>query len=747
MTAAAAASGQGWTGPQTASPSVMSLGPNGRMNGFLPFCPAPTHCSVIYKDISAEPLDTVNNSLFHTYNGGSYDTSQLVPNFETPNATMPWHTVDSSASTPLRFLPAHSTDIPTQSDDTVLPLECGAMIQEGGGNPCLPWTGDGRDRHLGIIDRNHAKGTVIDYETYQLETRDGVLREYSNTIWNLLLPIEEQNTGGYTSADAAGMPQLAMGVTYEDLSAGDIKHALRMTVPASSVGFYAHGDAYGLYASPASHAAPKGGGRRVAYMGEWLRLKASTPLPRSCGPHGTVIFRAMKKHGLIVADNGRFGLFQGTYDPRINYSDVRCLEAVTGADLEVVQVQHAKVVAGELNPETQSMGKTVAYDQTGFTSSSSGVQGTLISSTPAAPTATCTASATTIKLGSSVTFHVAATNAVKSWIDHAYGVITGADGGSLAYTPSQTATYTAKVRGLNGYATADCGTVTLVGRTVATPTLSPAPGPYSSPQSISLAEATPATTIYYTTDGSTPTASSPIYRGPLTVSSPVTIKAMAATPGQLNSPIASGTYLVSIPGATPSVIGAAISGGLKDTPSLSIPYSFKGGTAAVISMDYTNSAALPLSVVCGKATATLIASQAMANYQPNYTVAAYFIPSVPPGSQTCSIKWPVSVYAAAAVTEVAGTTGLDGMAATGTRNRYPQMECGTVTITGSNRLLMVAGEMIYSSVAASKGYRQVFGGGAFAQAMIAVPRPAVVAATLHSNNDSPGSCLSFALKP
>lgn len=723
----------------------MSLGSNASMNGFLPFCPSPTHCSVIYKDVTGEPVDTENNELFHAYNNGSYSAWHLGPNFQAPDATLPWHTVDTGADRSLTFLPAHSTSIPTQSDDTVLPLDCRTMIQEGGGRPCVEWKGDDRDRHLGIIDRNLAKGSVTLYETYQLQTRNGVLDEYSNTIWDLLLPLEEQNTGGYTSADAAGMPQLAMGVTYEDLAAGDIKHALRMTVPATSVGFYAHGDAYGLYASPASHAAARGGGKRAAYMGEWLRLKGSTTLPRSCGPQGRVIFQAMKKHGLIVTDNGRFGLFQGTFDPRINQADVACLSELRGADLEVIQVQHARVMAGELNPEDMNLGKTVVYDQTGLTTSSSGVQGSLLSSTPA-PTATCTASTATVALGSPVTFTVAAKHAVKSWIDNAYGVVTGPTGGRLTFTPSQTATYTAKVRGLSGYIYAPCGTVTLTGPTVATPRFSPAPGPYTSPQNVSLAATTPGETVYYTTDGSTPTVSSPVYTAPISVSTPTTIKSIAIKPGQLNSAVASATYSVNIPGAVPTVLGSANSGGLRDTQSLEVPYTFAGGTAAIIVVDYTNSAQLPAKVTCGKANATLITPRASAHYSPSFTVAAYMIPSAPVGKQACSVQWASVVYASASVTEVSGTAGLDGAAATGDTNKFPDMNCGSITTAGTNRLLMVAGEMIYSNVTASKSYRQVYNGTS-AMATLPLPNATTTAATLHTNNDYPGSCTAFALKP
>jgi hypothetical protein len=81
--------------------------------------------------------------------------------------------------------------------------------------------------------------------------------------------------------------------------------------------------------------------------------------------------------------------------------------------------------------------------------------------------------------------------------------------------------------------------------TAATPTFSPAPGNYTSSQSVTLSDTTPGATIYYTTDGSTPTASSLKYATPILVSATTTIKAMAAASGYNNSNIAAGTYTIS----------------------------------------------------------------------------------------------------------------------------------------------------------------------------------------------------------
>ena len=82
------------------------------------------------------------------------------------------------------------------------------------------------------------------------------------------------------------------------------------------------------------------------------------------------------------------------------------------------------------------------------------------------------------------------------------------------------------------------------GGTVATPTFSPAPGTYTTAQTVSLTTSTAGAAIKYTTDGSTPTAASPTYTGPLAVPTTRTIKAIATKAGFQNSAVASGTYTI-----------------------------------------------------------------------------------------------------------------------------------------------------------------------------------------------------------
>ena len=80
--------------------------------------------------------------------------------------------------------------------------------------------------------------------------------------------------------------------------------------------------------------------------------------------------------------------------------------------------------------------------------------------------------------------------------------------------------------------------------TVATPTISPSGGTYYEPQTVMITTATAGATLYYTMDGSTPTAASLPYLGPLTVNNSVTVKALAVKAGMYNSETASASYVI-----------------------------------------------------------------------------------------------------------------------------------------------------------------------------------------------------------
>ena len=122
---------------------------------------------------------------------------------------------------------------------------------------------------------------------------------------------------------------------------------------------------------------------------------------------------------------------------------------------------------------------------------------------------------------------------------------------------------------------------------VATPVFSPVAGTYSSPQTITISSTTPSATIYYTTDGTTPTTSSAVYSGPLAVNSTETIKAIGTVTGYASSAVGSAAYTIAAATANPQLIVS--------TASLSFG-SVTVNTAATQSVTLSSTGTSPVAV-------------------------------------------------------------------------------------------------------------------------------------------------------
>ena len=117
----------------------------------------------------------------------------------------------------------------------------------------------------------------------------------SGAHWDLTKNSQGQRPDGWTSVDAAGLSVYAGLARYEEAMAGEIKHAVRFTVPCTD----------NARVPPATHQAVPGGcsGSNRPPMGLRMRLKASYDIS-GFTPIVQTFLRAFKKHGLILADNG-----------------------------------------------------------------------------------------------------------------------------------------------------------------------------------------------------------------------------------------------------------------------------------------------------------------------------------------------------------------------------------------------------------------------------------------------------------
>ena len=165
---------------------------------------------------------------------------------------------------------------------------------------------------------------------------------------------------------------------------------------------------------------------------------------------------------------------------------------------------------------------------------------------------------------------------------------------SVTFTPTTTGSFSATLEVMAN--ATKCTSVPLSGSgvepTAATPTFSLSSGTYTSAESVTISDATAGATIYYTTNGSTPTTSSAKYTGAITVSSTETLEAIATASGYSTSAVASATYTITVSTPTPAFVQAASSASQGTPTSLSLAFSAntQAGDLLLVAFDYSGSA-------------------------------------------------------------------------------------------------------------------------------------------------------------
>jgi hypothetical protein len=175
------------------------------------------------------------------------------------------------------------------------------------------------DRHVLTVQN----GTCKLYELFDAHRRGAGWDAGSGAIFDL--NSNALRPDGWTSADAAGLPIFAGLVRYDEVQAGHIDHALRFTVARSQNGFI----------HPATHTASSSTNPNLPPMGLRLRLRASYDISRFTGA-SRVILEALRKYGMLVADQGSDWYISGSTDSRWNDEDLNQLKSVPGSAFEVV---------------------------------------------------------------------------------------------------------------------------------------------------------------------------------------------------------------------------------------------------------------------------------------------------------------------------------------------------------------------------------------------------------------------------
>lgn len=183
---------------------------------------------------------------------------------------------------------------------------------EGGSNA----TGD---RHAIALDVDHC----VLYELYNAFPQSSSWSADSGAIFDLTSNALRPAT--WTSADAAGLPIMPGLVTYDEVQSGEIRHAIRFTAPQTRRD----------YVWPARHYASSLTGTQYPRMGERFRLKAGFDIT-AYPPDLQVILRAMKKYGIMLADNGSAWFISGKPDARWNDSNLHMLGQLAGSNFEAV---------------------------------------------------------------------------------------------------------------------------------------------------------------------------------------------------------------------------------------------------------------------------------------------------------------------------------------------------------------------------------------------------------------------------
>jgi hypothetical protein len=251
-------------------------------------------------DVSQAPVDTSHDYI------GALGSMVLWPDFGgageygIPYVSVPFE----QPLVPITF------DVADESEPGPYPTPLDAPVEGGG------------DRHVLTLRQGDCKL----FELYAAERSGSGWTAYSGAVWDL--KSNALRPERWTSADAAGLPIVPGLARYDEVAAGAINHALRITVPTTQQ----------AYIHPATHWASSNTDPNQPPMGLRVRLKASYDISGLKG-QAKVVAQALKTYGALVADNaGSPRVYvSGANDLRWNDDDLNGIKTIPASELEAVQ--------------------------------------------------------------------------------------------------------------------------------------------------------------------------------------------------------------------------------------------------------------------------------------------------------------------------------------------------------------------------------------------------------------------------
>jgi hypothetical protein len=263
-------------------------------------CPIFPKANTWNTDVSSAPVDTAHDYI------GALGSMVLWPDFGGAGEYgIPFVSVAFEQP-----LVAISFEVADESDPGPYPVPPDAPVEGGG------------DRHVLTL----RQGDCRLFELYAAERSGSGWSAYSGAVWDL--KTNALRPERWTSADAAGLPILPGLARYEEVAAGAINHALRITVPTTQK----------AYIHPATHWASSNTDADQPPMGLRLRLKAGYDISGLRG-QAKVVAQALKTYGALVADNaGSPRVYvSGANDLRWNDDDLAGIKSIPASALEAVQ--------------------------------------------------------------------------------------------------------------------------------------------------------------------------------------------------------------------------------------------------------------------------------------------------------------------------------------------------------------------------------------------------------------------------